>query len=391
MTPRILQWPSSWEWVPSAFFRLSYPIDATSDFFPNSQHYAKGWADVLFVFTWAVLFALLREILMRGVFAPFIRRWLARTQTRAANPRTRQQHSNANGKHDDEHANGNCHANGYRPSYEKSSGRVRSRNGSASTVTDSPPSRHLSRQTRRFNKILERKATRFAEQGWSVAYYIVYWSFGYYIHYHSPWYPFNLERLWIGWPHVALPREVKFYYLSQLAFWLNQIVILNVEERRKDHLQMMSHHIITTTLMMLSYCMDYTRVGCLILVLFDLCDILLPLAKMLKYMGLEPLPDIIFTLFLVLWFLTRQGLYSFVVLSVVRDAPRLLPEVHPRVWVVYTILLGSLGVLVFVWFIMIARIAINVVRGKPAEDTRSDDEGDDSEDAEAAKGPEKNH
>lgn len=73
-----------------------------------------------------------------------------------------------------------------------------------------------------------------------------------------------------------MPGPVKFYYLSQLAFWFHQVIVLNVEDRRKDHWQMMIHHIITTTLMIMSYANGFTRVGCLVLVLFDLCDILLP-------------------------------------------------------------------------------------------------------------------
>lgn len=81
---------------------------------------------------------------------------------------------------------------------------------------------------------------------------------------------------WIGYPHVALAAPVKIYYLTQLAFYLHQMLILNAEARRKDHVQMMTHHVITVFLMWASYYYNLTRIGCLIMLLMDLCDIFLP-------------------------------------------------------------------------------------------------------------------
>jgi acyl-CoA-dependent ceramide synthase len=50
-----------------------------------------------------------------------------------------------------------------------------------------------------------------------------------------------------------------------------------------------------------------------------------------------------------------------------------------RFWSVYTyygfcIFLVALLALLWGWFWMICRVAFNVIRGKPAEDTRSDEE-----------------
>ena len=54
------------------------------------------------------------------------------------------------------------------------------------------------------------------------------------------------------------------------------MLILNAEARRKDHWQMMAHHVITVILVIGSYSYNYTRVGCLIMFLMDLCDVFLP-------------------------------------------------------------------------------------------------------------------
>lgn len=65
---------------------------------------------------------------------------------------------------------------------------------------------------------------------------------------------------------------MKGYILAQWGFWLQQIIVTNIEERRKDHWQMMSHHIVTTALISACYSYHHTRVGTLILVLMDLGD-----------------------------------------------------------------------------------------------------------------------
>ena len=75
---------------------------------------------------------------------------------------------------------------------------------------------------------------------------------------------------------------LKFYYLTECAFYLHQVLILNAEARRKDHWQMMTHHIITVVLMLSSYFYNYTRVGCLVMMLMDLCDIFLPVSSPLE-------------------------------------------------------------------------------------------------------------
>lgn len=72
---------------------------------------------------------------------------------------------------------------------------------------------------------------------------------------------------------------MKGYMLAQLAFWLQQLYVINIEERRKDHLQMFCHHIVTSALIYASYRYGYTRVGNLILVLMDVVDLFLPVCS----------------------------------------------------------------------------------------------------------------
>lgn len=98
------------------------------------------------------------------------------------------------------------------------------------------------------------------------------------IHFNLPTRVMNPVGVWINYPHIPLAAPFKFYYLTQCAFYLHQILILNAEARRKDHWQMMAHHVITVALMFGSYYYNYTRVGALIMFLMDLPDIFLPVS-----------------------------------------------------------------------------------------------------------------
>ena len=80
---------------------------------------------------------------------------------------------------------------------------------------------------------------------------------------------------WSNYPHIPLPSVVKGYYLMQIAFYVHAVLIINAEARRRDHWQMMTHHVITIALVIISYSYNFTRVGCLIMVITDWCDITL--------------------------------------------------------------------------------------------------------------------
>lgn len=92
----------------------------------------------------------------------------------------------------------------------------------------------------------------------------------------------NLRQLWAGWPNRELDGLFKWYYLVQFAFWVQQILVVNIEERRKDHAQMFTHHIITCALMFTSYAYHQTKVGNVILCLMDVVDLFLAVSMIFR-------------------------------------------------------------------------------------------------------------
>lgn len=92
---------------------------------------------------------------------------------------------------------------------------------------------------------------------------------------------FKTDPLWVGYPHYPLAGPVKIYYLTETAFYMHSVLVLHAEEHRADHIQMMSHHVITIALMICSYFYNFTRVGCIILILMDWNDIWLPVSSLI--------------------------------------------------------------------------------------------------------------
>jgi acyl-CoA-dependent ceramide synthase len=99
--------------------------------------------------------------------------------------------------------------------------------------------------------------------------------------YHSEYW-FNVHGMWQGWPFREINGLSKFYYLMQWGFWIQQIVVVNIEEKRKDYTQMFTHHIFTCALLGLSYGYYHTRVGIVILCIMDIVDIVLPVSPQIN-------------------------------------------------------------------------------------------------------------
>ncbi|OJJ47808.1 hypothetical protein ASPZODRAFT_15257 [Penicilliopsis zonata CBS 506.65] len=268
---------------------------------------------------------------------------------------------------------------------------------------------------------------RFQEQAFILIYPIIFWSLGMYIMYNSKYW-LNLRELWTNFPNRSMSSTLKWYYLVQLAYWIQQIIVVNIEEKRKDYAQMFTHHIITSALVIMSYAYYQTKVGNVILCIMDIIDILLPAAKLLRYLGYQTACDIAFGVFMVTWFFSRHILFPMVCWSIYAHVPStmpygcydsvsgaqvstplnslsasspdvpaewtnaILPNImqsfldpggvvcfNPRIRFAFLGLLLSLEAIMLLWFVTIANIAWKVIRGNSADDSRSDDEESDEE------------
>lgn len=89
----------------------------------------------------------------------------------------------------------------------------------------------------------------------------------------------NFRAIWAQWPARNVSGIMKWYLLVQLSFWLQQILVINIEERRKDHYQMSTHHFVTSTLLASAYIYGFYNVSNVVLCLMDIVDFMLPVRR----------------------------------------------------------------------------------------------------------------
>ncbi|KAJ5542048.1 hypothetical protein N7535_004466 [Penicillium sp. DV-2018c] len=266
----------------------------------------------------------------------------------------------------------------------------------------------------RASGLKRKQSIRIAEQGWQAMYYSFIWGVGLYL-WKNSYYWGDFAAMWSQWPARPLSGLMKWYLLVELAFLVQQIFVIHVEERRKDHVQMLSHHIITSALLGSAYIYSFYNVSNVVLCLMDVVDFLLPTAKILKYSKFENACNVAFGVFMATWLITRHIIYPFVCWSVYIDIPAMIsygcysgstgehlsteipnsftymlaPYLNlenpicfsPVIKYMFLSLLLIIEGLSIVWFSMIARVAYGVVCGRNAEDSRSDEE-DEAEEVE---------
>lgn len=89
----------------------------------------------------------------------------------------------------------------------------------------------------------------------------------------------DFKAIWAEWPKQEMSGGMKWYFLTQLAFWIQQIFTVNIEERRKDYYHMLTHHVLTSSLMSTAYIYRFFNVANVVLSLMDIVDFLLPVSR----------------------------------------------------------------------------------------------------------------
>lgn len=169
--------------------------------------------------------------------------------------------------------------------------------------------------------------------------------------------------------------------MISMAFYWSLTFSQCFDNKRKDFWQMFVHHVLTLTLIALSWICNLHRIGSLVLLVHDCADIFLEAAKSLKYANLQKACDIIFGIFTVTWVITRLMLYPRIIYSSSVEAPQILP-MYP-VYYIFNSLLMALLVLHLIWSYMILQIVIQTIRvGQMDGDVRSSSDSDISDSSE---------
>jgi len=167
-------------------------------------------------------------------------------------------------------------------------------------------------------------------------------------------------------------------FALQIIWYLHQsILLLFIDERRPDFVEMLIHHFATLSLLICSYLTGYWRVGLLVVYCFDACDIALqinklfrffdnshPLPEVLAYLVFPPLP--IIWMYFRVYFFIKKVFHASVIESVGKIPFRRCDGV-----VFFTALLFLLLLLNIYWLYLIMLTAIkHVVYGEDLDDER---------------------
>mmetsp|Transcript_40191 Transcript_40191/g.87839 ORF Transcript_40191/g.87839 Transcript_40191/m.87839 type:complete len:648 (-) Transcript_40191:99-2042(-) len=185
--------------------------------------------------------------------------------------------------------------------------------------------------------------------------------------------------------HNWMRADMRCFYILYISRYFQALLSVLMEPRRKDFVEMMLHHIVTVTVIFISYIYGWNRVGMVVMVLLDPADVPLHLAKLCKYIAMattgsrhiwQIVADRLFEIFAVVFLVTRLVLYSYVCWSAHVEASDHFTKGFPE-WACVALLYTLLLLQVY-WFFLIVKVAVKLLSGEGVEDPRSDDEDETS-------------
>lgn len=179
------------------------------------------------------------------------------------------------------------------------------------------------------------------------------------------------DQAWLNDPNEyaknwadGIPSKARVYYFLEVSYYIYCSIALFFEPKGRDFVQMLVHHIVTLSLMLLSYYFCYLRIGIVVMVLHDVADPVLEVAKLCNYFGFRLAANVVFSVFAAVFIYTRNYLFPKKILLVVWRA-------RGKYYLVdlFFALLASLEVIQLIWSAVIVRMAlrINQINGDPRE------------------------
>ncbi|KAJ3682662.1 hypothetical protein LUZ60_012889 [Juncus effusus] len=221
------------------------------------------------------------------------------------------------------------------------------------------------------------KIVKFSESMWKLTYYVIVQGWVLLIIKQEPW-SLDTKQYFAGWPNQHLKFSVMLFYMCQCGFYVYSIFALVAwETRRKDFAVMMSHHIVTTTLITYSYLTGFFRIGTIILALHDTSDVFLEAAKLFKYCEKEVAASFCFGLFAVSWLLLRLFYFPFWIIRTSSyecvESLKHLEKFPTTLYYIFNTMLMTLLVFHMYWWKLIFNMILKQLnnKGQVGEDVRS--------------------
>ncbi|KAL9017552.1 MAG: hypothetical protein Q9185_005117 [Variospora sp. 1 TL-2023] len=236
------------------------------------------------------------------------------------------------------------------------------------------------------------KQNRFMEQVYTALYFGIFGPYGLWVMYNSPVWYFDTIGMYETFPNRTHDALFKAYYLLQASYWGQQAIVLclMLEKPRRDFKELIAHHIITLSLIWLSYHFHFTYMGLAVYITHDVSDFFLATSKTFSYLDLR-IVEPYFAVFMAVWIYLRHYLNLVILHSVTTTFVTVGPfeldwaTQQYKCWIAQYITFGLLTCLQLInvfWLYFILRIAARIFTGGETKDDRSDDEGDDADEEE---------
>lgn len=210
---------------------------------------------------------------------------------------------------------------------------------------------------------------RFCESAFRAMYYAPSWLSAFYLWQREPW-AWDKELVWANYPFHEMSDGLRLLNMVQLGWYFHcTYAHVFLDSRKQDFVQMLIHHITAICLINFSVSCRYPRLGLLVYVSLDICDVFLEMAKVFRYLGYELASVASFFFLVVTWLFFRLGMFPYLV---VYSGTFYCPTINPDPAFYWTLVPPAwvLLLLQIYWFILILRIAWRVVvlKHKPDDD-----------------------
>ncbi|CAG7732236.1 unnamed protein product, partial [Allacma fusca] len=155
---------------------------------------------------------------------------------------------------------------------------------------------------------------KFSECGWRFFCYVSSVLIGLIVLWDKPWF-WDRNHCWYDYPHHEVSSGIWWYYMLASAFYWSLMLSQFFDAHRKDFWEMFIHHVTTLFLLGFSWTCNLTRVGTLVLLVHDIADPFLEIAKMAKYANFSRLCWVLFVVFSVMFLATRLWIYPIYILK----------------------------------------------------------------------------
>ncbi|XP_025094502.1 ceramide synthase 2-like [Pomacea canaliculata] len=221
---------------------------------------------------------------------------------------------------------------------------------------------------------------KFKECSWHLLFYTFAFLYGMWSLWNKSWL-YVTVNCWINWPKQHIDTEIYTFYLLELSFYWSLLfaIIFQKDYQKKDKNEMILHHCVTILLIYFSWACNFVRVGTLVLVVHDVADPWLAVAKMAKYAKKQATCEAFFGIFSVVWIISRCCIYPLWVLNTSAVEIHDYVTTFPAYWF-FNGLLFVLQILHLLWTYLILRIAFQKFQhGSLQKDERSESESETDE------------